>query len=78
MSDYPAVDFEALAKKYITEKNEAEYRADQIENIATTLKAQLDATQQQLSDAHQKINELTANVEGPASEAVVSGETVKD
>lgn len=78
MSDYPAVDFEALAKKYITEKNEAEYRADQLENIATTLKAQLDDAHEQLSGAHQKINELTAPAPQEASGAVVLGETVKD
>ena len=81
MSDYPAVDFETLAKKYKNDANEAEYRADQLEQIAGTLKSRLDAALEQLSDAHTKLNELTAKREvpnGPTESAVIAGETVQD
>jgi hypothetical protein len=84
MSEFPAVDFEALAKKYVTEKNDAQFRADQLENIANSLKARLDHTEELLSEEHRKNSELAAQVsqtfdQAPASEAstaVIPGETV--
>lgn len=84
MSDYPAVDFEALAKKYVTEKNDAEFRADQLENIAASLKARLDHTEELLAEEQRKSSELAAQVSptfdqapsSAASTAVIPGETV--
>lgn len=84
MSDYPAVDFEKLATKYSVEANENKFRADQLENIAETLKGRLDAATEQLSDAHRKINELTEaqtlqsadDSVAPGAGTVIQGETV--
>jgi len=72
MSEYPEIDYSAVAKSMATEYANEVFMKKQYENIIGTLKAQRDALQHQLNDANARLtaihNDAPAPVEAEKTE----------
>jgi hypothetical protein len=55
MSDYPDIDYSAVAKSFATDYATEVFMKKQYENIIGTLKAQRDTLQIQLNDANARL-----------------------
>jgi len=71
MSDYPDIDYSAVAKSFATDYATEVFMKKQYENIVGKLKAQRDDLQIQLNNANARLAAMPTD-EPPAGEADVS------